>query len=227
MREFADVRIAYGTSDEYSFVLHHSSGLYGRRSSKIVSVVASCFAANYVRWWGNLMGGTPLRTTPVFDGRAVCYPDAATLRDYLSWRQADCHINNQARRQGRFCTRGAGEASLGARLCSEAASARGDPYNTPYWELVKSGLKPPDAQAALSGSDAGFKNELLFSRFGINYNELPEQFRKGSVVVRRRERVVVKHRDDGTPVERERPGLAVLHCDIIGERFWQEHPDIL
>jgi hypothetical protein len=47
------------------------------------------------------------------------------------------------------------------------------------------------------------------------------------VVVRRRERVVVKHRDDGTPVERERPGLAVLHCDIIGERFWQEHPDIL
>ena len=31
----------------------------------------------------------------MFDGRAVCYPDVATLRDYLAWRQADAHINNQ------------------------------------------------------------------------------------------------------------------------------------
>jgi hypothetical protein len=29
MREFPDARIAYGTSDEYSFVLHHSTSLYG------------------------------------------------------------------------------------------------------------------------------------------------------------------------------------------------------
>ncbi|KAI8469703.1 MAG: histidine tRNA 5'-guanylyltransferase [Monoraphidium minutum] len=196
MREFPDIRLAYGTSDEFSFVLHPSTALYGRRSSKIISVLTSCFAANYVRWWGDAMGpGRPLRSTPVFDGRAVCYPSAAALRDYLSWRQADCHINNQ--------------------------------YNTPYWSLVKSGLAPTEAQAALAGSDAGFKNELLFSRFGINYNELPEQFRKGSVVVRVRDRVVVKHRDDGTPVERERPGVAVLHDDIIGDAFWREHPDIL
>ncbi len=25
----------------------------------------------------------------------VCYPSDSSLRDYLSWRQADCHINNQ------------------------------------------------------------------------------------------------------------------------------------
>jgi tRNA(His) guanylyltransferase len=43
---------------------------------------------------------------------------------------------------------------------------------------VKSGATPSEAQRTLAGSDAGFKNELLFSRFGINYNELPEQFRK-------------------------------------------------
>lgn len=47
------------------------------------------------------------------------------------------------------------------------------------------------------------------------------------MVVRRREKVLVKHRDDGTPVERERPTVAVLHVDIIGDSFWQEHPDIL
>jgi tRNA(His) guanylyltransferase len=41
------------------------------------------------------MGDQPLLYTPVFDGRAVCYPNFAVLRDYLSWRQADTHINNQ------------------------------------------------------------------------------------------------------------------------------------
>lgn len=38
---------------------------------------------------------TPLKVTPMFDGRAVCYPDISTLRDYLTWRQVDTHINNQ------------------------------------------------------------------------------------------------------------------------------------
>jgi len=99
MHEFSDIRIAYGVSDEYSFVLHPATTLYGRRSSKIVSVITSCFAASYVRWWGDHMGAaTPLRTTPVFDGRAVCYPNAQVLRDYLAWRQVDCHINNQVRK---------------------------------------------------------------------------------------------------------------------------------
>merc|ERR1712062_941160 len=28
------------------------------------------------------------------DGRAVLYPTVRNMRDYLSWRQADCHINN-------------------------------------------------------------------------------------------------------------------------------------
>jgi hypothetical protein len=36
-------------------------------------------------------------------------------------------------------------------------------------------------------------------------------------------RSVVKYRDDGTPVERDRVQEVVLHCDIIGEAFWQEH----
>ncbi|KAI3501029.1 hypothetical protein L1887_28885 [Cichorium endivia] len=30
-----------------------------------------------------------------FDGRVVCYPSYDIIRDYLTWRQVDCHINNQ------------------------------------------------------------------------------------------------------------------------------------
>lgn len=63
-----------------------------------MSLVTSCFTGNYVRLWPSYMGeGTPLRSTPMFDGRAVLYPDQQSLRDYLSWRQADTHINNQVR----------------------------------------------------------------------------------------------------------------------------------
>ena len=160
-------------------------------------MLTSCFAANYVRWWGDVMGpGRPLRATPVFDGRAVCYPNAATLRDYLSWRQADCHINNQVGRRlppSRQPPRGHTAALPGViAQCRHPPFSPGSSchhpgllptpanpqYNTPYWELVKSGVAPAEAQATLAGTDAGFKNELLFTRFGINYNELPAQFRK-------------------------------------------------
>ena len=33
---------------------------------------------------------TPLKYAPQFDARVVCYPTLRNIRDYLSWRQADC-----------------------------------------------------------------------------------------------------------------------------------------
>lgn len=79
-------------------LMARASGLSaGRRSSKLVSLVTSCFTANYVRQWPEYFPSTPLQCTPIFDGRAVCYPSDEILRDYLSWRQADTHINNQVK----------------------------------------------------------------------------------------------------------------------------------
>ena len=75
----------------------------GRRSAKLVSLVTSLFSATYAIRWQEHFPETPLQSTPMFDGRAVCYPTDETLRDYLAWRQADTHINNQASRQG-WCT---------------------------------------------------------------------------------------------------------------------------
>ena len=57
-------------------------------------------------------------------------------------------------------------------------------YNTAFWALVlRGGRKATEAQGDLKGSDAEFKNEMLFSRFGINYNNLPEQFKKVPVML--------------------------------------------
>ena len=60
-----------------------------------MSLVTSCFTGSYVRFWGEFFPDTQLQWTPMFDGRAICYPTDAILKDYLAWRQADTHINNQ------------------------------------------------------------------------------------------------------------------------------------
>ncbi|WCJ41181.1 tRNA(His) guanylyltransferase 1 [Euphorbia peplus] len=93
--EFEDVIFAYGVSDEYSFVLKKDSKLYQRTASNIVSAIVSFFSATYVINWKSFFPQKELKYTPFFDGRAVCYPSSEILRDYLAWRQVDCHINNQ------------------------------------------------------------------------------------------------------------------------------------
>ena len=67
----------------------------GRRASKLISLITSSFTGNYIRLWPEFLPDIKLQSTPLFDGRAVCYPTDQALRDYLSWRQADTHINCQ------------------------------------------------------------------------------------------------------------------------------------
>ena len=67
----------------------------GRRSAKLISVIVSAFTAAFVQSWDAFFPDQPLKSLPIFDARTVCYPSDAVLRDYLSWRQADTHINNQ------------------------------------------------------------------------------------------------------------------------------------
>ncbi|KIW12635.1 hypothetical protein PV08_09913 [Exophiala spinifera] len=154
-----DVILAYGVSDEYSFVFHRSTALFERRNAKLVSTVVSTFTAAYVMMWSSFKlddrgdGKLDIDMLPTFDARAVCYPSWENLRDYLSWRQVDCHINNL--------------------------------YNTTFWSLVQQGgMSQTEAEEFLKGTLASDKNEILWSRFGINYNDEPEMFRKGSVVYR-------------------------------------------
>jgi hypothetical protein len=89
-----DLCIAYGVSDEYSFVFHKSTELFERRAAKLVSTIASTFTAFYVHLWSKFMAGVELESSwlPTFDGRAVCFPSLGNLRDYLSWRQVDCRF---------------------------------------------------------------------------------------------------------------------------------------
>lgn len=93
MKEFKDIVLAYGESDEYSFVVRKDTDLYNRRGSKLSSYVNSMFSASYVFFWKEYFRGE-LKQIPCFDSRVILYPTDENLQDYLCWRQVDCHINN-------------------------------------------------------------------------------------------------------------------------------------
>ncbi|XP_035983062.1 probable tRNA(His) guanylyltransferase [Fundulus heteroclitus] len=203
MEELEDVVVAYGQSDEFSFVFKRTSTWFKRRASKLMTHVASQFSSSYVFYWKEFFGEQPLLYPPGFDGRVVLYPTNRNLRDYLSWRQADCHINNL--------------------------------YNTVFWTLVqKGGLTTTQAEDRLKGTLAADKNEILFSEFDINYNNESALHRKGTALIwEKRDETVNKRvkrpneEEKEVPVTRSRRTVEAYHCDIIGEQFWEEHPDIL
>ncbi|KAK4055707.1 tRNA-His guanylyltransferase [Microbotryomycetes sp. JL201] len=66
-----DCVVAFGESDEYSFVFKRKCNLHGRRASKLVSLVTSLFTASYVFLWPSFFPDSPLEVDnlPVFDGR--------------------------------------------------------------------------------------------------------------------------------------------------------------
>lgn len=202
VRSLFDVVLAYGQSDEYSFVFHEACTLFDRRAAKLATTVATLFTAEYCMLWPTFFPDTPLtRPWPTFDGRCVAYPKRRILRDYLSWRQADCHVNNL--------------------------------YNTTFWALVLKGeMGNREAEEALKGTLARDKNEILWSRFGVNYNDEEVVFRKGTVVYRKLDGMGPLGGSSRTQVEKERKRkmkaeIAVEHVDIIGDGFWGERPYIL
>jgi hypothetical protein len=225
-----------------------------------VSLVASCFSASYVCFWGRHFPDTPLAATPLFDARAVLYPAEATLRDYLSWRQADTHINNLVRHgrqllgsagsagmaavdgassvsrslrqwclkqlettaweprpalpptcsavqhlllgagqigqdhRGGACTAAGGQAadalvphpSWTAQLAASMSASPRSPltvHPSGPWRCLLGASCVAFCCVALQGTLSDYKNELLFTQFGLNYSTLPEQLRKASVGV--------------------------------------------
>lgn len=202
MGNISDVVLAYGDSDEYSFVLRKNCQLFERRESKLVSTFASTFTAAYHQHWNQHME-KPLEIShmPTFDARAVVYPTDKILRDYLSWRQADCHINNL--------------------------------YNTSFWTLVlKGGVSRTDAAARLKDTFSKDKNEILFSEFGINYNNEPAIYRKGTIIVRLAKDLRDPRGLSDRQLQREekklkKAVLEVLHVDLIGDEFWNSRPWLL
>ncbi|KAF9223272.1 tRNAHis guanylyltransferase [Gyrodon lividus] len=222
MSQYKDIVLAFGESDEFSFLLRKSTHLYNRRHAKILTTLTSYFTSCYVFHWPQYFPDDTLQYPPSFDGRIVLYPDERAIRDYFAWRQADTHINNL--------------------------------YNTVFWALVQQGGQTTtEAHATLRGTMSSQKHEMLFQQFHTNYNDISAQFRKGSVLVREVLHQPEGSEDivgaDTTPPEptavqseataqtltlhKARKGdkvkttIQVLHCDVIGDEFWNARPYLL
>jgi len=97
-------------------------------------------------------------------------------------------------------------------------------YNTCFWMLVKSGESEDKANEILKDTLSKDKNELLFQRFQMNYNNEPAMFRKGSCAYRQKVGEFVEV-EAGGDVARERWDVMVAHVDM-GQDFWRKHPYI-
>jgi len=94
MKNFTEIFMSYGQSDEFSFVFRKDTKLYKRRSEKILTNIVSLFSSSYVYFWPKVFKDKELKMIPCFDGRIVLYPDFKNMKDYFSWRLVDCHIND-------------------------------------------------------------------------------------------------------------------------------------
>ena len=140
--------------------------------------------------WTKYFPAVSLKYPPSFDGRIVLYPTEKVVRDYFSWRQADSTYLSL-------------ELFPGELEHVYRIAHINNLYNTAFWALVQEGKQTTtQAHEALrvsvirrgggvfvltrgaKGTNSAQKNQLLFERFGMNYNDVSERMRKGSVVIR-------------------------------------------
>lgn len=102
-------------------------------------------------------------------------------------------------------------------------------YNTTFWTLVlKGNVSPNDAETQLCGTVSADKNEILFSKFGINYNNEPEMFKKGSLLVWKRPNIPPPSNASKRQLDKYKKSvrdaeIEILHCDLIrNEKLWEE-----
>ncbi|XP_051716895.1 probable tRNA(His) guanylyltransferase isoform X1 [Ctenopharyngodon idella] len=203
MEELEDITIAYGQSDEFSFVFKRSTTWFKRRASKLMTHVASQFSSSFVFYWKEYFGEQPLLYPPSFDGRVVLYPSNRNLRDYLSWRQADCHINNLYNTT--FWTL----VQKGGLTTTQA-------------EDRLNGTQAADKNEILfSEFSINYNNESPLHKKGTTliWEKVTETATKQ-----------IKRPDEEeteVTVTRTRKKVTSHSCDIIGDQFWEEHTDIL
>ncbi|XP_019739734.1 putative tRNA(His) guanylyltransferase isoform X2 [Hippocampus comes] len=203
MEELEDIIIAYGQSDEFSFVFKRTSNWFKRRASKLMTHVASQFSSSYVFYWKEFFGEQPLLYPPGFDGRVVLYPSNRNLKDYLSWRQADCHINNLYNTV--FWT----------------LVQKGELTTVQAEERLKGTLAADKNEILFSEFDLNYNNEAAIHRKGTTLI-----WEKHDETVTKQIKGVNDERKD-VHVTRSKKIVQAYHCDIIGEEFWQQHSNIL
>lgn len=216
MNEFKDIVLAFGESDEFSFLFRKSANVYNRRHAKILTNVVSLFTSSYVFNWSKYILGTPLKYPPTFDGRIVLYPSQKEVKDYFAWRQADTHVNNLYNTvfwalvlQGGKTTTEA-HAVLRGTVSSQKHEMLFNQFQTNYNSLParyrKGSILIREEVPAIIDIIAPGDPADIFEGTSAE----PNMALSGRSKKRKPDTVV-----------------QVLHCDIIKDDFWNERPNLL
>ncbi|KAM6504044.1 tRNAHis guanylyltransferase [Amanita muscaria] len=240
MEEYPDIVLAFGESDEYSFLLRRQTTLYNRRQAKIVSTLTSYFTSSYVFNWSKYFPDTPLRYPPSFDGRIVVYPTEREVRDYFAWRQADTHINNLyntvfwalIQKGGETATQA--HATLRGTVSSQKHEILFGRFDINYNSiderfkkgsiLVREEILPVDE--GVSTIDQVLVPEAP-AYFQASLNQQPIET---SVIDESQTEPQKTKAKGNSKKEKERARqtkIELVHCDIIKDTFWNARPALL
>ena len=154
MESFSEIFLAYGQSDEFSFAFKKNTKLYNRRQEKILTNVVSIFTSAFVYYWPKIFVNGPELKYP------PCFDGRIVL--YPSFQNLKDYFS------WRYV-----DCHIN------------DLYNTTFWALVQEGkMTKENAYQKLKGTLSNDKNEILFSQFNINYNNQPEVYKKGTLLIR-------------------------------------------
>ncbi|KAG5356480.1 tRNA(His) guanylyltransferase [Yarrowia sp. C11] len=251
--EFDDVIMAYGDSDEYSFLLRRKCSLFERRESKLVSTFASTFTSYYVALWGRYFS-TEAREAGLeklsleekgseksSKGRSSCdSKEESETRDSMVSRGSSPEDTRDSQSSSRDlsihmlptfdarCVVYPTTQSIRDYFAWRQVDCHiNNLYNTTFWTLVQQGnMTTQEAEQRLSKTLSKDKHELLFSEFGLNYNNEPDVFKKGTTIVKEFDTTGLSQRQ----VERKMKKMGrvrVMHCDIIRDAWWNERKWIL
>ncbi|KAJ3986350.1 Thg1 C terminal domain-containing protein [Lentinula detonsa] len=230
MEEYKDIGLAFGESDEYSFLLRKSTALYNRRQAKIVSTLTSLFTSCYVFHWPKYFPDVPLQYPPSFDGRIVLYPSQREVRDYFAWRQADTHINNL------YNTAFWALVQQGGQTTTEAHAILRGTVSKDKHEILFSGFEINyDKIDPRYRKGSVFVRNTFVSLILTNVNiiqttpeepadELSTNTDTTSV------RPVVSeesHRKEEKKKKKVADQIELLHCDIIRDEFWDKYAHLM
>ena len=171
-----DIPLAYGHSDEFSFLVRSTSSLFSRRVHKINSMILVVFATHYNTNWDRFFPN-PKKYDAWFDARPIDYPYCKDVIGYFRWRQIDCHINNLYNTTLHAIT---------GRYVKYELQPDNQVKTTPITEWIEDKtmfLQPRAATEKLSKTVSSDKHDIMFLDYKINYNNELEQFKKGTIVV--------------------------------------------
>lgn len=150
---------------------------------------------------------------PSFDGRVVLYPSSSNLRDYMSWRQVDCHINNLY------------------NTTFWVLVQKGGMDATQAEERLKGTIASEKNEILFSEFKMNYNNEAdMFKKGSIiyrNYDTSSSEFSREAsapVVLNSEKSKTLKEKEPKRPVK---ACIAIEHADIIRDEFWEQKPWLL